>query len=118
MADRTIGMLDAESGRGRVGLEASFDKHLAGKGGINLVQDLPHGYRMPVANDMNIRPEAGQDIHTTLDINFQDVAESALKNTLEKFQANYGCVIVMESGHGKNKSHDQPHPQGSEPVCG
>ena len=104
MADRTIGMLDARTGRGRVGLEASFDKHLAGKGGINWVQDLPHGIRMPVANELNIRPEAGQDIHTTLDINFQDVAESALKNTLEKYQANYGCVIVMEVATGKIKA--------------
>ena len=104
MADRTVGTLDAQTGRGRVGLEASFDKYLAGNDGINWVQDLPHGIRMPVANELNIRPEAGQDIHTTLDINFQDVAESALKNTLEKFQANYGCVIVMEVATGKIKA--------------
>ncbi len=104
MADRTVGTLDARTGQGRVGLEASFDKHLAGKGGISWVQDLPHGFRMPVANERNIRPETGQDIHTTLDINFQDVAESALKNTLDKFEANYGCVIVMEVATGKIKA--------------
>ena len=104
MADRTVGTLDRVTGRGRVGLEASFDKQLAGTNGLSWVELLPGGIRIPVDDELNIRPEAGSDIHTTLDINFQDVAESALKESLEEFQANFGCVIVMEVATGKIKA--------------
>ena len=104
MADRTVGTLDRLTGHGRVGLEASFDKQLAGINGLSWVEVLPGGIRIPVGDELNIRPEAGSDIHTTLDINFQDVAESALKQSLEEFQANYGCVIVMEVATGKIKA--------------
>ncbi|MPR33661.1 penicillin-binding protein [Salmonirosea aquatica] len=104
MADRTVGTLDRATGRGRVGLEASFDKQLAGTNGLSWVEVLPGNIRIPVGDEVNIRPEAGSDIHTTLDINFQDVAESALKQSLEEFKANFGCVIVMEVATGKIKA--------------
>ncbi|WP_373514383.1 penicillin-binding protein [Persicitalea sp.] len=104
MADRTVGTVDSETGRGRVGLEASFNRQLAGTNGANWVQVLPRGVRLPVSDEFNLRPETGSDIHTTLDINFQDVAESSLKKALEKYQANYGCVIVMEVATGKIKA--------------
>ncbi len=104
MADRTIGTVDAENGRGRVGLEASFDRQLAGTNGASWVQVLPRGVRLPVSDEFNLRPEPGYDIHTTLDINFQDVAESSLKKALDKYQANFGCVIVMEVATGKIKA--------------
>lgn len=101
MADRTVGTLNPATGHGRVGLEASFDRQLAGTDGISWVNVLPGGIKIPIGDEVNIRPEAGYDIHTTLDINFQDVAESALKKALDDFQANYGCVIVMEVATGK-----------------
>jgi cell division protein FtsI (penicillin-binding protein 3) len=40
------------------------------------------------------------DIETTIDINLQDVAESALLRGLEQHDANYGCVVVMEVATG------------------
>ncbi|TDB68975.1 penicillin-binding protein [Arundinibacter roseus] len=104
MADRTIGALDPGTGHGRVGLEASFDKQLAGTDGISWVEVLPGGVKIPVGDELNIRPEAGYDIHSTLDINFQDVAESALKKALENYKANFGCVVVMEVATGKIKA--------------
>lgn len=104
MADRTVGNLDARTGHGRVGLEASFDEQLSGTEGRSWVEVLPGGIKIPVGDDSNIRPEAGYDIHSTLDMNFQDVAESALKRALENFEANYGCVVVMEVATGKIKA--------------
>ena len=104
MADRTVGTLNTSTGHGLVGLEASFDKQLAGTDGIRWVEAISRDVRIPIGDEINVRPEPGYDIHTTLDINFQDVAESALKQALEKYQANFGCVIVMEVATGKIKA--------------
>lgn len=101
MADRTIGGLDPKTGKGAVGIEASFDKKLAGTDGIELVELVGHGLKIPVGAEMNIRPEAGNDVYTTLDMNFQDMAESALRRTLNQYQADFGCVIVMEVNTGE-----------------
>ncbi|WP_234736646.1 penicillin-binding protein [Tellurirhabdus bombi] len=104
MALRTVGYLNPESGRGLVGLEASFQKELAGKNGIGMVEVLSGGVKMPIEDGTDNRPEPGLDIHTTIDVNFQDMAESALKNTLESYNAEKGCVIVMEVQTGAIKA--------------
>ncbi|HAA21863.1 MAG TPA: cell division protein, partial [Cytophagales bacterium] len=46
----------------------------------------------------------GWDIETTLDINLQDVAESALLKHLDIHEADYGCVVVMEVQTGEIKA--------------
>ena len=101
MADRTIGGLNPRTGKGWVGIEASFDTKLAGRNGVELVERVEGGVKIPVGDDMNIRPEPGLDVYTTLDMNFQDMAESALRRTLQQYQADYGCVIVMEVATGE-----------------
>lgn len=101
MADRTIGGTDPKSGRGYIGIEASFDKDLEGKEGVNLVEQVEGGIKIPVGDALNIQPEAGKDIYTTLDMNFQDMAEIALRRKLTEAQADFGCVIVMEVATGE-----------------
>jgi cell division protein FtsI (penicillin-binding protein 3) len=101
MADRTIGGLNPKTGKGEVGIEASFETKLAGINGVALVERVGEGIKIPVRADMNVRPEPGYDIYTTLDMNFQDMAESALRRTLNQYQADYGCVVVMEVATGE-----------------
>ena len=101
MADRTIGGTDPKSGRGYIGIEASFDKDLEGKEGVNLVEQVEGGIKIPVGDALNIQPEAGKDIYTTLDMNFQDMAEIAFRRKLTEAQADFGCVIVMEVATGE-----------------
>lgn len=101
MAERTIGNLDAKTGRGLIGLEASFQPALAGKNAVGLVEVLSGGVRKPVNDGPDMRPEPGMDLYTTIDINFQDMAESALHDALEKYKADKGCVIVMEVATGE-----------------
>ncbi|MEZ4903731.1 MAG: penicillin-binding protein 2 [Spirosomataceae bacterium] len=48
-----------------------------------------------------LQPVNGLDIHTTIDLNFQDIAETALKATLKRYQASSGSVIVMEVATGE-----------------
>ncbi|MBE9465745.1 penicillin-binding protein [Dyadobacter subterraneus] len=101
MADRTIGGTDPKSGRGYIGIEASFDKKLEGKDGINWVELVEGGIKIPVGDNLNIQPETGKDIYTTLDMTFQDMAEIALRRKLTEAQADFGCVIVMEVATGE-----------------
>ena len=101
MAERTIGNLDAKTGRGLIGLEASFQPALAGKNAVGLVEVLSGGVRKPVNDGPDMKPEPGMDLYTTIDVNYQDMAETALHSALEKYRAEKGCVIVMEVATGE-----------------
>lgn len=101
MAERTIGNLDVRTGRGLMGLEASFQPALAGKNAVGLVEVLSGGVRKPVEDGPDMKPEKGMDLYTTIDVNYQDMAETALRSALEKYNAAKGCVIVMEVATGE-----------------
>ena len=101
MAERTIGNLDAKTGRGLIGLEASFQPALAGKNAVGLVEVLSGGVRKPVNDGPDMKPEPGMDLYTTIDVNYQDMAETALRSALQKYNAAKGCVIVMEVATGE-----------------
>jgi len=104
MADRTIGGLSAKTGKGHVGVEASFDKRLSGKPGLEMVESVGQNLKLPVQSNTNIRPEPGLDVYMTLDMNYQDMAESSLRKALTHYQAKYGCVVVMEVQTGEIKA--------------
>jgi cell division protein FtsI (penicillin-binding protein 3) len=55
---------------------------------------------MPIDDGEGVDPVPGSDIHTTIDINLQDVADAALERQLMKHGAQYGCVVVMEVATG------------------
>lgn len=101
MAERTIGNLDAKTGRGLIGLEASFQPELAGKNAVGLVEVLAGGIRKPVNDGPDMKPEPGMDLYTTINVDYQDIAESALHEALVKYKADKGCVIVMEVATGE-----------------
>ncbi|PWJ56552.1 cell division protein FtsI (penicillin-binding protein 3) [Dyadobacter jejuensis] len=104
MADRTIGGINPKTGRGYIGIEASFDKKLEGNPGIGWVERVEGGLKIPVGDALNVRPSAGKDVYTTLDMNYQDMAEHALRKQLIATNANYGCVVVMEVATGAIKA--------------
>ncbi|TAE29361.1 MAG: PASTA domain-containing protein [Cytophagales bacterium] len=101
MAERTLGDLDPKTGRGLRGLEASFQSQLAGKNAVGLVEVLSNGVKKPIHDGPDMRPEPGMDLHTTIDVNYQDMAEVSLRQYMEKFQADNGTVIVMEVQTGE-----------------
>ncbi len=104
MADRTIGFLNKKDGKGLKGLEESYEKALAGKKGYESVEVVEGGRKIPVGVGSHVRPEAGYDIYTTLDLNIQDVAEASLRKTLAGYNAAWGCVVVMEVATGEIKA--------------
>jgi cell division protein FtsI (penicillin-binding protein 3) len=96
LAARTIGYLNLGTEGTEVGIEGSFDKDLAGKNGVVVQQRLTGGDWITVENANSVAPKDGNDVITTIDIDLQDVAESALMTQLEKHDADHGCAIVME----------------------
>ena len=104
MADRTIGGIDPKSGRGYIGLEASFDKQLEGRPGIGWVEKVEGGLKIPVGDALNVQPAAGRDIYTTLDMNYQERTEIALRRKLLEMDADFGSVIIMEVATGEIKA--------------
>ncbi|MEQ9426215.1 MAG: penicillin-binding protein [Cyclobacteriaceae bacterium] len=101
---RTIGSIDEENNRGLVGLEYSFNGQLAGKNGEALFQRIAGGTWKPAYNGDEIRPRHGLDIETTIDVNLQDVAESALLRALKDHNADYGTLVLMEVETGEIKA--------------
>jgi cell division protein FtsI (penicillin-binding protein 3) len=99
LASRTVGFIN-EDDYG-AGIEYSFNAQLKGKDGKALFQRLAGGSWKPVFDAEDVKPENGYDVYTTLDVNIQDVAETALLRQLIDREAEFGSVIVMEVKTGK-----------------
>jgi cell division protein FtsI (penicillin-binding protein 3) len=104
LAMRTIGYLNLGSDGNKVGLEGSFDKELAGRNGVAMKQRLTGGDWITVDSHNRVASKDGNDIVTTLDIDLQDVAHSALLNQLRKHNADHGCAVLMEVETGDIKA--------------
>lgn len=102
LAFRTIGFLN-ENDYG-AGLEYSFNDYLAGQNGKAIFQKISGGSWRPLYDGTEVRPKDGYDIQTTIDINLQDVTESALLSHLVQHNADMGCVVVMEVATGEIKA--------------
>lgn len=108
LANRTIGLSRehiASNGKMKkqnVGLEKSYDSLLSGQKGQRLIRFIAGG-AVPVEG-FQVEPENGKDIFTTLDVNMQDITETALLQVLVKSEAQYGTCIVMETKTGKIKA--------------
>ena len=54
--------------------------------------------------DNIVEPQDGLDVVSTIDISIQDIAHHELLAQLEKYQADHGCVVVMETKTGEVKA--------------
>lgn len=104
LAARTIGYLNLGSEGNEVGVEGAFDKDLAGKNGVAVKQRLTGGDWITVDNANSVEARDGNDVVTTLDIDLQDVATTALLNQLRKYDAHHGCAVLMEVSTGDIKA--------------
>lgn len=106
IAQRTIGYtsIDSKGNTISVGIEGSYDNYLNGKDGKILKQKIAHGQYKPIRDENEIEPIEGYDVVSTIDVYIQDIAHHALLETLKKFDAEHGCVIVMETKTGYIKA--------------
>jgi len=109
LANRTVGLSrDYVASNGKVkkmnvGLEKSYDTFLTGQKGQRLVRFIAGGAAVPVEG-YQIEPENGKDVVTTLDVNIQDITESALMKMMLQSESQYGTAVVMETRTGKIKA--------------
>lgn len=94
---RTIGYDDS---RGRAGLEGAYSQDLAGVEGKRWEQFMGRGQWRPFRS-WEQEPVNGSHVFTTIDAGMQIAAYDALQNQLLKYNAEHGCVVVMEVATGK-----------------
>ena len=106
IAERSVGYenVDENGYYSGVGLERAFGEYLRGIEGKRLKQKIAKGQWKPIGMDNIIEPKDGYDLKSTIDINIQDIAHHALLGQLEKYKADHGCVIVMETKTGEVKA--------------
>lgn len=86
------------------GIEYSFNQHLRGRDGYQLVQKVVGGSFVPLDRYGHDGAVDGYDVTTTLDVDMQEVVERALARGVERNYAKYGVAILIEVGTGKIKA--------------
>jgi cell division protein FtsI (penicillin-binding protein 3) len=103
IAERTIGYerkTPAGTYDGK-GIEWAYRKYLNGKDGKVLKQKIAKGQWKPIRDVNEVDPQDGYDVISTIDVYIQDIAHHALLKQLQEYEADHGCVVVMETKTGK-----------------
>jgi len=104
IAQRLIGYerFDDQGNVTRVGIDGAFgEKYLRGDDGQRRKQKIGKGQWKPIDDFNQVEPQDGYDVYTTIDVNIQDIAHHALLEQLEKYKADHGTVVVMETKTGE-----------------
>lgn len=107
IAERTIGYerMDDKGNYTRPGIDGAFGvKYLQGTNGKRLKQRIGNGQWKPIADFDQVEPKDGYDVYTTIDVNIQDIAHHSLLKQLEIYEADHGCVVVMDVKTGEIKA--------------
>ena len=107
IAARSIGYerVDEDGHTARAGIDGAFGaKYLQGVNGKRLKQKIGSGQWKPIADFDQVEPKDGYDVYTTIDVNIQDIAHHSLLGQLETYDAEHGCVVVMDVKTGEIKA--------------
>jgi cell division protein FtsI (penicillin-binding protein 3) len=106
VAERTIGYerVRPNGSLDGKGIEWAFKDYLNGKDGKRLMQKMAKGQWKPLRDENEVEPQDGFDIISTIDVYIQDIAHHALLKQLEYYEADHGCVVVMETKTGEVKA--------------
>ncbi len=118
MAGNTIGFRNEIERGSYTGLEGYYDSVLRGRDGLYNCRRLTKGIWLPDENRdgkmmttqrtdqdridtvvLQSRVD-GQSIVSTIDTRYQDIAESALRRSLQRYGGTAGCAILMEMHTG------------------
>lgn len=92
LARRTVGKIDGN----KAGIEGAFDEELSGESGKAMMFQAPGGLWIPTEDLMSVEPTAGADVHTTIDVNIQDITTNALNRAVRRHLPDWGTAIVMD----------------------
>jgi len=104
LASQTLGFMGIEGigveGEGKEGLEYLYDKELRGQAvSMKVMKDGRKKVMMVMKSEENYK-QAGSII-LTLDRTVQHIAEEALKEAVNKYNARRGCLIAVEPRTGR-----------------
>lgn len=103
LASRTIGYLNESADglfEGRVGLESAFEGQLKGENGWGLKRMMSGTWMVLPEKE----PVDGYDVVTTIDVDYQDIVQNALRKQLEMSDAMQGTAVLMEVKTGDIKA--------------
>lgn len=106
IAERTIGYVrkKPDSTIDGKGIEFAFRRYLDGKDGKILKQKIAQNQWKPIRDVNEVEPHDGYDVISTIDVYIQDIAHHALLKQLKAYEADHGCVVVMETKTGYVKA--------------
>lgn len=100
LAARVLGRWDIEAGKPRDGIELAYDSLLSGKPGLAHRRKVMDTY----TEFVDVPPQNGCDIVTTLNVNIQDIAQRALMRQVSEVGADAATAIVLETKTGDIKA--------------
>lgn len=99
VAAHALGYVGTDN-HGLAGLEAMYDKVVAGKPGRRTVlRDARQGMAVP-ANLPSAAPVPGNDLYLTLDAALQQIAERELAKAVERYTPQSGSVVLLDPSTG------------------
>ncbi len=101
IAGRTVGYDDY---RGKAGLEGAYSSYLQGIDGARMEQRITLKDWKPINIWNEKEPVDGSNVYTTINLDIQNIAYTALNKQLQEYNASHGCVIVMEVSTGEIKA--------------
>lgn len=105
LASRTIGRIKNKGeSRTIIGIEGAYNTYLNGSEGIRLMKQVSGSSWIPLNEGNELEPQDGKDVITTINIEFQDITENALRQQLKSHNANFGVAVVMEVNTGEVKA--------------
>ena len=98
MARRTIGLYTDNQ---KFGIENAFNSYLYGENGSRKYV-VYNRARIPLGN--YVEPKEGYNVHTTINLEMQNIVHNELQKTLVNSKAEWGCAVVMETATGEIKA--------------
>lgn len=91
-------------GVGQNGIEAAYDKYLAGTAGKIVYEKDGYGREIPLGSETYVEPVDGYNVALTVDAVIQSSLESAVTSAMEINNASYAMGVVMEVDTGAVKA--------------
>lgn len=105
LAYRTLGYIRNNQERPKIGIEGKCDSILRGTNGIQPMKLTEHNNWIQDNEKLAVAPIDGTDIQTTINVDIQDIAETALLRVIKNSDMIMaGTAIVMEVGTGEIKA--------------
>ncbi len=100
LASKVLGFTGADN-QGIVGLEVAYEEVLAGVPGSILTLTNAHGKELENEAESRIEPIAGDNLHTSIDLNMQKYAEQVATKVMKSKQAKRVSIVLMNPQNGE-----------------